>query len=158
MSVGQVQLYNHCFERLCQNADVQWDVTTAGNWCWLLAKSTYTPADTHTTVADLGVAGTDWINTGDGAPLERGTTSVAIDNATGVIQFKAGNANFGSAVTITAKYLVLCQGNSASVSGTDIILFYQDLSQEGGSAQSSSSDFIVNAPANSIWFQINAQA
>lgn len=155
MSVGQVQLYDHCFERLSQDADVQWDVTTAGNWCWLLATATYVPSDTHTTVADLGA---NYITAGDGAPLERGVTSVAIDNTSGVISFEAGNANFGSSVTITAKYLVLCQGNSASVTGTDLIHFYQDLSQEGGSAQSSSSDFVVNAPANSTWFQINAQA
>ena len=155
MAVGQVQLYNHCFERICQDADVQFDVTTTGNWCWLLATSSYTPADTHTTVADLGA---NYITAGDGAPLERGVTSVAIDNATGVTQFKAGNANFGSTVTITAKYLILAQANSASVTGTDLIVFYQDLDDTGGSAQSSSSDFVVNAPANNIWFQINAQA
>ena len=158
MSVGQVQAYDHMMERLSQNADVQWDVTTTGNWAWLLVKDTYTPADTHTTVANLGVAGTDWINTGDGAPLERGSTSVAIDNNVGVIEFKAGNANFGSSVTIVAKYLVLAQADSTGVLSTDLILFYQDLSQEGGSAQSSSSDFIVNAPANFVWFQINKQA
>ena len=158
MSVGQVQLYDPCFERLCQDADTQWDVTATGNFYWILVKDTYTPADTHTTVADLGVPGTDWINTGDGAPLERGATNVSIDNATGVIQFKAASANFGSAVTITAKYLVSAVGDSTAPVGTDIILFYQDLSQEGGSAQSQSSDFIVNAPANNIWFQINKQA
>jgi hypothetical protein len=156
MAVGQVQLYNHCFERLCQNADVQWDVTTAGNWCWLLATSSYTPADTHTTVNDLGA---NYITAGsDGGPLERGSTSVAIDNSSGVIQFKAGNANFGSNVTITAKYLIACQGDPSAITTSDIILFYQDLDDTGGSAQSSSSDFVVNAPANNIWFQINAQA
>ena len=155
MAVGQVQLYDGCFDQICGNGNDQWDLTTTGNWCWLLATSSYTPSDTHSTVADLGA---NYITSGDGAPLERGSTSVAINNASGVTQFTAGNANFGSTVTITAKYLVLCNGNSASINSSDPIVFYQDLEDTGGSAQSSSSDFVVNAPANNIWFQINAQA
>lgn len=156
MSVGQVQLYNQCFERLLQDADDQWDVAGSTSFAFLLAKASYTPSDAHTTIANLGVAGTDWINSGDGSPIV--VPSRSVDQASGVVQMKAGNANFGSAVTIVAKYLICVMGDAAGILSTDPLLWYQDLSQEGGSAQSSASDFVVQAPANNIWKQINAQA
>jgi hypothetical protein len=156
MSVGQVQLYNQCFERLLQDADTQWDDAASTAFAFVLAKSSYTPSDAHTTVANLGTSGVDWIASGDGAPIV--VPSRVIDMASGVVQLKAGNANFGSSVTITAKYLICVMGTSAAITSGMPLLWYQDLSQEGGSAQSSASDFVVQAPANSIWKQINAQA
>lgn len=153
MSVGQVQLYNQCFSIIADSANTQWD--TASGFAFILAKSTYTPLDTHTTVADLGVADTDWIQTGDGAAIL--VPTLGISEVSGATRFTAGNANYGSSVTVTAKYLVCVEGD-ATITSTDNLLWSQDLSQEGGSAQSSASDFVVQAPANSIWFQINVQA
>lgn len=155
MSVGQVQLYNQAFSLLAADANTQWDAAASTSFTFILAASTYTPADTHTTVANLGVADTDWIQTGDGAPIVVPTRSIT--SVSGATRFLAGNANFGSSVTVTAKYLVCIEGDT-TVTSTDNLLWYQDLSQEGGSASSSTSDFVVQAPANSIWFQINAQA
>lgn len=156
MSVGQVQLYNQCLQRLTLDAGTQWDAAASTSFAYVLAKSTYTPADTHTTVSDLGVADTDWIQTGDGNPIVVPTRSIT--ESSGAIRFLAGNANYGSSVTITAKYLVCVEGDEAGIVSGDNLLWYQDLSQEGGSAQSSASDFVVQAPSGNIWFQINAQA
>lgn len=156
MSIGQVQIFDQCFELLAQDGNTQWDAAASTSFAFLLAKSTYTPDDTDTTVADLGTAGVDWIDSGDGSPIV--VPSRSIDRSGGVIQFKAANANYGSSVTVTAKYLICVEGDSSSIASGDNILWYQDLSQEGGSAQSSASDFVVQAPANNIWKQINAQA
>lgn len=156
MSVGQVQVYDQCFQRLTLDAGTQWDVAGSTSFAFVLALSSYTPSDAHTTVADLGTAGVDWINSGDGSPIAIPTRSITM--LSGATRFLAGNANFGSSVTITAKYLIAVEGDAAGVLSTDELLWYQDLSQEGGSAQSSASDFVVQAPANSIWKQINAQA
>ena len=156
MTVGVVQLYNQWGDILAGTANNQWDSATATHFGFLLAKSSYTPNDTHTTIADLGTAGTNWINAGDGAPIQ--VPSRAVDNSNGATQFKAGNANFGASVTVSAKYLICFAGDPASPQATDRLLFWQDLKTEGGEASSSSSDFNVQAPANNIWWQVNAQS
>lgn len=154
MAAGPVKLYNTGLEQLAQNADVQWDVTTAGNWYWMLGTNSYVPARTHSTVNDL--AG-NYISTGDGVPLERGPANVAIDNSSGNIQFKAGEANWGSSVTILgAKWLILVQGNAASISPSDKLVFWVDLNTSG-TVSSSNALFRVVAPTDNIWFQIDAQ-
>jgi hypothetical protein len=155
MTVGVVQLYNQWGDVLAGDAFNQWDSGTATHFAFLLARSSYTPVRTHTTVADLGTAGTNWINAGDGSPIQ--VPSRSIENVSGATQFRAGNANFGSSVTVSAKYLVCVAGNSASIGSGDRLIFWQDLRTEGGEATSSSSDFNVQAPANNIWWQINAQ-
>lgn len=156
MTVGVVQLYNQWGDILNGTANNQWDSGTATHFAFLLAKSSYTPSDTHATVADLGTAGTNWINAGDGAPIQ--IPSRDITQSSGATRYVAGNANFGSAVTVSAKYLIAVAGDSSSIQSTDRLIFWQDLKTEGGEASSSSSDFNVQAPANSIWFQINAQS
>ena len=153
MAVGQVQLYNQAFSTICASANTQWD--TASGFAFVLAKSTYTPLDTHTTLANVGTGDVDYIVTGDGAAIL--VPSLAIVNSSGNTQFNAGNANFGASVTITAKYL-LCVEGDATLAGTDKLIFWQNLDTSGGSAVSSASDFVVQAPAGSTWFQINVQA
>ena len=115
-----------------------------------LCTSSYTPAATHTTTTDL--AGT--ITSGDGAPIA--ATGLAIDNTTtaGTTYYDSADANFGSAVTITAKYLIAEQPVSANTfsATTSKLLWYINLDTGGGSIASVASDFVIIAPTNG-WFK-----
>jgi len=152
MTVGTVTKYNSLEKTIIADANRQWDDATAGNMLFVLAGSGYTPSATHSTTADL----TNVITAGDGAPIA--ATGLAIDNTTtaGTTYYDSADANFGSAVTITAKYLIAIQPATANTynSSTGKLLFYVDLDTTSGSAtvSSTASDFIVYAPTNG-WFK-----
>lgn len=156
MVVGAFQLVNTWGDQILQDADVQWDATGTTLFAWILLKSTANIVDTDSTVTDLGVAGTDWINAGDGAPIDVITRTVAF--AAGDQEFHAGDAVFGPSVTITARWLTLIQGNAAAVVGGDGIIGYQLLDTTPADVSSTNSDFTVTAPAGGIWWQIDVQA
>ena len=156
MVVGAFQLVNTWGDQILQDADVQWDVAGTTSFAWILLKSTAAIVDTDSTVTDLGVAGTDWINTGDGAPIDVITRTVAF--AAGDQEFHAGDAVFGPTVTITARWLCLIQGNAAAVVGGDGIIGYQLLDTTPADVSSTNSDFTVTAPAGGIWWQVDVQA
>lgn len=148
MAVGTVTKYNGFEKQIGADANRQWDDATAGNIMFCLAGSAYTPAATHSTTADL--AGV--ITTGDGAPIA--ATALAIDNTTtaGSTYYDSADANFGTTVTITAKYLIAVMPVTAGTfdAATSKLLFYVDLNTASGSAtvSSTASDFLVYAPAN----------
>jgi len=152
MPVGTVTKYNSLEKTITSDANRQWDDATAGNIMFILAGNAYTPAATHSTTADL----TDVITAGDGAPIA--ATGLAIDNTTtaGTTYFDSADANFGAAVTITAKYLIAIQPVTANTfdASTSKLLFYVDLDTTSSSTEVSSiaSDFVVYAPANG-WFK-----
>jgi len=156
MAVGAFQLFNTWGDQILQDADTQWDATGTTLFAWLLAKSTAAIVDTDSTVTDLGVAGTDWINAGDGAPIDVITRSITF--AAGDQEFKAGDAVFGPSVTITARWIVLVQGNAAAIVGGDGLIGYQLLDDTPADVSSTNSDFTVTAPASNIWWQVDVQA
>ena len=63
--------------------------------------------------------------------------------------FDAAQVDYGAAVTITAKYLVLYHWSG--VAGTSPLLWYVDLNTAGGSAASTASDFKVDFNAAGIY-------
>ena len=160
MTVGAVQLYNGTNAFLLQNANHAWDLANSGSgYMFLLARNTYTPADAHATVSQIGTAGVDWINTGDGSALAVPTRSVVA--SAGAAQLQAGDANFGASVTISAKYLVCVRSANvgAQPAGTDDLIFWVNLrTEDGAEVSSTASDFVVQAPAGNIWWAVNAQA
>ena len=156
MAVGAFQLVNTWGDQILQDADTQWDATGTTLFAWLLLKSTAAIVDTDSTVTDLGIAGTDWINTGDCAPIDVITRSITF--AAGDQEFKAGDAVFGPSVTITARWICLIQGNAAAVVGGDGIIGYQLLDTTPADVSSTNSDFTVTAPTSNIWWQVNVQA
>lgn len=148
MAIGTVTKYNGFEKQIAADANRQWDDATAGNIMFCLCSNAYTPSAAHSTTSDLSGI----ITAGDGAPIN--ATSLAIDNTTtaGSTYFDSGDANFGSSVTITAKYLVAVMPVTAGTfsSTTSKLLFYVDLDTTSGSSSVSSigSDFVIYAPTN----------
>ncbi len=152
MALGTVTKYNSLEKTLFDTANRQWNDATAGNIMFCLCGNGYTPAATHDETADLA----DLITSGDGAPIA--ATALAIDNTTtaGTTYYDSADANFGSAVTILAKYLICVQPVTANTfsATTSKLLWYVNLDTTNGTAEVSStaSDFVVYAPANG-WFK-----
>ena len=153
MALGTVTKYNGLEKQITADANRQWDDASAGHIMFCLCSNAYTPAATHSTTADLA----GLITTGDGAPLA--ATALAIDNTTtaGTTYFDSADANFGSAVTITAKYLVAVMPVTAGTfdAATSKLLFYVDLSTNSSTASLStvSNPFVITAPENG-WFDL----
>jgi hypothetical protein len=152
MALGTVTKYNSLEKTLFDTANRQWNDATAGNIMFCLCGNGYTPAATHDETADLA----DLITAGDGAPIA--ATGLAIDNTTtaGTTYYDADAANFGAAVTVSAKWLICVQPVTANTfsATTSKLLFYVDLNTSSGSAEASStaSDFRIDPPANG-WFK-----
>jgi len=152
MAIGTVTKYNSLEKTIFDTANRQWNDATAGNIMFCLCTNAYTPSATHSTTANL--AGT--ITSGNGAPIA--ATALAIDNTTtaGTTYYDSADADFGSSVTITAKYLVCVQPVTANTfsTSTSKLLWYVDLDTASGSASVSStaSIFKINAP-NLGWFK-----
>lgn len=155
MAVGTVTPYNQLETVLFGTSGRQWDDATPGNIMFVLAKYTYTPAVTHATLADVGTAGVGYITSGDGAPLS--AESLALDAATtpGTTYYASNDADFGTSVTITAKYLLAVQPVSAGViASTSKLLWYVDLDDNttSSSITTAATSFNVAMPTNG-WFK-----
>ena len=157
MAAGTVQLYDTAYETLFQDATRQWDDSTSGSIYWVLATSSYTPSDAHTTTTDV----TNKVG-GDGAPIA--ATDLVITDTPGTANetyFQAGAGgtpgvvSFGTNVTITAQYLIAVQPTSAgSYSGTtDKLIFYVAI-DTGGDVSSTNGEFTINMPTSG-WFKIS---
>lgn len=153
MALGTVTKYNQLESVLFASAGRQWDDVAAGSLMWCLADETYTPSAAHTTTADVGAA---LQTSGDGAPIN--LTTPAIDKTTtpGTTYYDADAANFGTAVTVSEKYLICVQPVAAGTfsATTSKLLFYVDLNTASSSALAASvaSDFRIDPPTNG-WFK-----
>lgn len=153
MSIGTVKLYNQTPKILLSDAGRQWDDAAAGSLFFCLADENYTPSLAHTTTADLSTA---LITAGDGAPIP--VTGAAIDDTTeaGSTFLQSDHADFGTDVTIEAKYLICVQPVTANTfSGTtDKLLWYVDLDDSTASATVvSNPDFAILQPVNG-WIKL----
>jgi hypothetical protein len=152
MALGTVTKYNTLEATLFGTANRQWNDATAGNIMFCLCGKDYTPAATHSTTTSLA----GLIASGDGAP--QAATDLAIDATTtaGTTYYDSADANFGSAVTITAKWLICVQPTTANTfsATTSKLLFYVDLDTTSAATEVSStaSDFLVYAPTYG-WFK-----
>ena len=148
MAISSVIKYDEFEKVLLDDANRGWDNGTAGSCMFILADNTYTPATTHSTTTSL----TGVITAGDGAPIN--VASPAIDAATtaGTTYLDSNDADFGSSVTITAKYLICIQPTAASTysATTSKLLWYVDLDDTNSttSMTRTASDFIITAPVN----------
>lgn len=153
MTVGATQVYDGAMPLLLANATTQWDDSTANSFAFILLDNAYTPSDAHVDYDDvLANICTD----GDYAAKDV-TSRVVTDGAGSACYLDSADADFGAAVTISARYLVCLKANSGSLVGTDKLIFYVDLNS-GGAANvaSTAAPFKVQAPTNG-WLNI-AQA
>ena len=152
MAVGTVTKYNGMEKTLFATANRQWDDSAAGNVMFCLCSNAYTPAATHTVTSSL--AGI--ITAGDGAPIS--ATSLTINNTAvpGSTFFASADVDFGSVVTITAKYLICVQPVTAGTfsATTSVLLWYLDLDTTSSSTtvSSSAASFKIIMPVNG-WFK-----
>ena len=155
MAVSPVTKYNQLESVLCGTGNRPWNDATAGSCMFILANSTYTPLVTHTTVANVGTAGVNYIGSGDGAPMAVASPTIDAATTPGTTMFKSADANFGASVTLNAKYLVCVQPVTAGViASTSKLLWYTDLNTATASSEAyaSASEFKVNMPATG-WFK-----
>lgn len=108
-----------------------------------LAGSGYTPdVAAHAALADL----TNELAGGDYARVT--LTGVALARTGTTVRFTSAPVDFGAAVTLTAKYLVIYDDTHAA----DALLGYVDLDTGGGSAASTDGPFEVSPHATDGWF------
>lgn len=84
---------------------------------------------------------------GDYARQTVGSKTIAL--ASGKVRFDCADIDFGNAVTITAKYLVLFLDTGTP--GTSTLLWYCDLNTGGGSVSSTAADFDIAINASGIY-------
>ena len=148
MAAGAVKKFNGLESELMEDAERQWDDATAGSMMFILADNTYVFDATHILASELvGV-----ITAGDGAPIN--LTTPVIDKTTlpGTTFLQADDANFGAAVTITAKFLICVKPVVAGTfdGSSDKLMWCADLDDSSSSASKSSvaSDFSLTQPVN----------
>ncbi len=156
--IQAVQKYNQFEKLMAGEAERQWTDASAGNHVFYLAKGSYTPSAAHTTVANLGVADVDYIATGEGMPIIVATPTLDDTTTPGTTYWNSADANFGSNVTISAKFLICAQPVAASGTpvsdATDKLLWYCDLDNTTTSTEVSSSGSTFNvAPATNGWIK-----
>lgn len=145
MAVGAVQLYDTGILNLVEDSGRQWD--GSGDFTFALLVNDYSPSDSHSEWGD--VSGHECTDS-DYSQVAVG--SRALSNSSGTIYGTSSNANFGSSVTISARYLVCVAGTAGSLNSTDKVIWYQDLNDGGsGNVSSNNSSFVVNQPTNG-WF------
>lgn len=140
MAVGNFTLYNTGKEALLtDNANqITWASDTI---VAVLLGAGYTPAATHSTWADVSaqhVTGTNY------APVA--LTNKTSTRSGGTILWDCDDINFGSNVTVTAKYVAIVKRAGGALTGTDQIIGYCDLDNASGTAtvSSTNSTFQVN--------------
>ena len=133
MAAGSWVIYNDGKERII-NGDIDLNGDTLK--CKLLTTS-YSPANTHSTISDL----TNEVTDSDYS--SQTIANPTVTEAGGTVKFDCDDITFGSSVTITAKYAALYSDTHAS----DGLIAYVDLNTGGGSVASTAGTFtiVINA-------------
>lgn len=142
MAAGTFTLYNAGKLNLL-DGDIEFDADTIVG---VLVTSGYTPAATHSTYADISA---NECADGDYAPVV--LSSKTVTEGSGTVTVDAADVDYGSAVTITAKYIALVRRAGGSLVSGDLLLGYMDLDTGGGSVSSTTGNFIVRWNASGIF-------
>lgn len=142
MAVNPLTLYNSGFLGLFDGS-LDWDDLT--NVAAVLLTSSYTPDLTHSTYADL----TDECADADYTPQAVENRSTTRDGD--YIVFDSDKVTFGSAVTISAQYLVLVAGDPASLQSADQLIGYVDF----GETKSSDNAEFSFEPSSNGWCRVS---
>lgn len=146
MAIQPLTHYNTAFLALLDGS-IEWD-DGATNVAAILCTSSYAPALAHATYADI----TNEVTDADYAPQAVTTRTTSRDGDE--IQYKSDPVDFGAEVTIAAQYLILVQGDAASLQTTDPLIGYVDF----GEAKSSTAAAFKFTPASSGWFHVTRAA
>lgn len=137
MAAGNFTVYTSAKLQF-MNGNQDWD--TDAHYCMLLTSS-YTPALTHSTRADLDaneVTDTDYV--------KQDMAGESVTDNVGTIQMDASDVSFGASVTITARYAAVVVGTVAGTATGDALVGYVELDTAGDVSSSNGSfDIIWNA-------------
>lgn len=147
MAVAELQLHNDALVTLFKEANAQWD-DSASDFTWALLGSGYTQSDTDTTWGDVSA---NEISDSDYA--QQAVSGLTITNNAGEAQFDSDPADFGSNVSIEAKFLVLVQGTATALAAGDKIIGTVDLDDSSSTATKISRNgaFKITPHANGFW-------
>lgn len=143
MAAGNFTLYNSAIIDFFDGTQ-DWDTDSH---YMILITSTYTPAGTHATLADIS---TNEVTDADYARQDL-TTEAVTEPTAGTARCDADNVSFGASVTITAKYAAVLVGTVAGAASTDPVVGYVDLDTGGGSVSSTNGTFEVQWSANGLF-------
>lgn len=101
----------------------------------VLLTDSYTPSAAHDTYSDVSAVE---CADGDYDQVALTTKTVALNGT--AVDFDSDDIDFGSAVTITARYIAILKGTAASPQGTDPLIWYNDF---GSNKSSTNAQFIV---------------
>ena len=139
MSAGNYTFYNNFRDALAK-ADVDLNTNT---FKALLLTSAYTPnVATQSVLADIT---TNEVSDSDYARIT--LANVTVTQAGAVVTFDSDDLQYGTNVTITAKYVAIYDDTSAS----DTLVVFADLDTNGGSVSSTSSTFQITNNASGIF-------
>ena len=137
MAAGSWTFYNDFKEHLAKaDVDMNGDTFKA-----VLCTSGYTPSAAHSTLSDL----TNLCADSDYSPFT--LTNNTVSETGGTVTFDTDDLNYGSSVSITAKYAVIYDDTHAS----DALMCYVDLDTGGGSVSSTNSTFQITINASGVW-------
>lgn len=147
MAVAAMQLHNDALATLFQDDASQWDDENV-DFAWVLLGSGYTQSDTDTTWGDISA---NEISDADYAQQE--VTGRAITNNAGEAQFSSDAADFGSNVSIEAKFLGLVMGTAGNLAAGDKVIGTIDLDDSSGTATvfSANAEFSIGPNASGFW-------
>lgn len=150
MATDSGKIHNGAMLQLAGNGGTPWNDGTA-NFAFILLTEAYTfdAADTeYSHVSANEVVDVDY------APIA--VASRTLTQSTTKTQFSSNHADFGTNVTISAKWLVCIAGNAASLGATDKIIFSLDLDNTSSSAtiDKSNDAFIVRPNQSTGWFYL----
>lgn len=142
MAAGDFTLYGAAIEGIAKGLiDLDGHTFRA-----LLTTSSYTPdVDADVDISDI----TNEV-AGGGDYARQTLTTVSVTRSGTTVKFTSDPIDFGSAVTITAKWLVIYDDTHAS----DALLGFVDLNTGGGSATSSNGPFDLTPDGTNGWFTI----
>jgi len=142
MAAGSFTLY-HSAKKDILDGTIDLDTNTIKA---ILVTSSYTPSTAHDTYSD--VSATECGNSDYSAQTLAGK---AFTESGGTVKYDSTDVTYGTSVSITAKYLILVKQSGGSLAASDKLVGYVDLDTGGGSATSTSSDYIVRWNANGIF-------
>ena len=124
MTVGAVKLYDEGLELLTKDTGHNWDGSSTFQFALMVDAHTFDRTHVTWTTILANVHGAT------GGYDEIVVANAAVANTTGSIWFNSDDANFGTSVSISARWLVCVRTASAvagTLVGTDELIFCVDL-------------------------------
>ena len=142
MAAGSFTLYDSAKKDILDGTvDLDTDTIKA-----ILVTSSYTPSAAHDTYSDVSAT-----ECADADYTAQTLTATAFTLTAGTVKYDAADVTYGTAVSITAKYMILVKQAGAGLVAGDKLVGYVDLDSGGGSVTSTSSDYIVRFNASGIF-------